>query len=53
MIKNVVKSLAHIVEFKVKENFEFAFRSILKEVKELGPGDPGLNVKGKLLLGLK
>jgi hypothetical protein len=52
-IKNVVSNLIHMLEYKVKEEKEFAFRSILKDIKELGPGDPGIHVKGRLLLGLK
>jgi hypothetical protein len=39
--------------FKVRDEKEYAFRCILKEIKEIGNVEPTIKVKGKLLMGLK
>ena len=53
MVKNVLSNFVHLLTFKIRDDKEYAFRCILKEIKEIGNIDPSIKVKGKLLLGLK
>lgn len=53
IINNVATNLVHFLTHKVKEDKDYAFRSILKGIKEIGTNDPDLHVKGMLLMSLK
>lgn len=53
LTKNVVTNFFHLLNYKLKEEKEYAFRSMLKMDKDLKAQEPDLHVKGMLLMGLK
>jgi len=53
IVKNILSNFVHLLTFRIRDDKEFAFRCILKEIKEIGNIDPSIKVKGKLLMGLK
>jgi hypothetical protein len=53
LIKNVATNMFHLLNYKMKENKDFAFRNLMKVDREMKIQEPDLHVKGMLLMGLK